>query len=181
VSTGSWVLSLTVTEVTLNLAAVVLLSGCGSPQRLSMDAMRNAAYEIPGVGHIRFENGTYDRKANGTPGHPSVHLGLVDLFEYGDLNGDGAEDAVTFLSRSFGGPELYLSLELFLNKNGSPSHTASYVIGDRVAIDSVKIAQQRINLFLITQGPDDAICCPTLHLRRILRLQNGKLLELNEP
>ena len=103
----------------------------------------------------------------------------ADIGELGDLDGDGAEDAVTFLSRSFGGPELYLSLELFLNKNGSPSHTASYVIGDRVAIDSVKIARQRINLFLITQGPDDAICCPTLHICRTLRLQNGKLLELN--
>jgi hypothetical protein len=175
------VFGLRVKEAGAGLAAIVMLSGCGSSGRLSTDALRNAVYGIPELGNIRFDNGVYDRETNDSMGHSSVHIGLVDLFEFGDLDGDGSEDAVTFLSRSFGGPEIYLSLEVFLNNKGSPSHAASYVIGDRVAIDSVKIERQSINLYLITQGPDDAVCCPTLHVCRTLRLQNGKLLHLNRP
>jgi hypothetical protein len=148
------------------------------PPHLSIDAIRNAVYEIPDVGKFTFENGAYDRPADDSLRQPPLHIGLVDLFAFGDLNGDGSEDAVTFLARSSGGPEIFLSIEVLVNDNGSPSHVASYVIGDRVAIDSVKIDRQIINLYVITQGPGDAPCCPTLHVRRNLKLENGKLIEL---
>jgi len=147
--------------------------------RLSMDAIRNAVYDIPQVGTIRFKDDAYDREADSSSGHSSVHVGFVDLFAFGDLNGDGREDVVTFVSSSFGGPEIFLSLAAFINDNGTPSGTASYLIGDRIGIDSVTIERQMINLYIITQGPGDAVCCPTLHVERKLRLQNGTLRELN--
>jgi hypothetical protein len=168
-------------ETNILFLAFILFSGCRIAPRLSTDDIRNAAYNLPKVGKIRFENGSYDRAKNDSLGESSLHVGQVDLFTFGDLNGDGSEDAVTFLARSTGGPEIYLSLEVLLNNNGVPLHTASYVIGDRVAIDSVKIEQETINLYLITQGPGDAMCCPTMHVSRKLHLQNGELVGLAKP
>lgn len=168
-------------EASVVVSAIIFLSGCGESRHLSIDPVRNAVYDIPKVGKITFKDGAYDREANDSMGQSYAHVGLVDLFAFGDLNGDGSEDAVAFLASNFGGSGIFLSLEVLLNNNGSPSHVASYLIGDRVGIDSVHIVGGLIYLHIITQGPDDPMCCPTLHIGRKLRLQNGKLVELNNP
>jgi len=163
------------------LSVIILLAGCGGSRDLSIDPVRNAVYEIPKVGKITFKDGAYEREANDSLGLSYAHIGLVDLFAFGDLNGDGSEDAVTFLASNFGGSGIFLSLEVLMNNNGSPSHVASYPIGDRVGIDSVHIVEGLIDIHIITQSPDDPMCCPTLRVGRKLRLHNGKLIELNSP
>lgn len=168
-------------KATIVVCAIILLSGCGESKHLSIESLRKAVYDIPKVGKITFKDGAYDREAIDSLGQSYAHIGLVDLFAFGDLNGDGSEDAAAFLASNFGGSGIFLSLEVLLNNNGSPSHVASYLIGDRVGIDSVHIAGGLIELHIITQGPDDPMCCPTLHVSRKLRLQNGKLIELNNP
>jgi hypothetical protein len=162
-------------------AAIILLSGCGDSAHFSTESVRNAVYDIPKVGKITFKDGAYDQEANESLGQSYAHIGLVDLFAFGDLNEDGSEDAVTFLASKSSNPGILLSLEVLINNNGSPSHVAGYLIGDRVGIDSVRIVEGLIDLHIITQGPNDSMCCPTLHVSRKLRLQNGKLMELNNP
>jgi hypothetical protein len=166
-------------KVIVVVSSIILLSGCGEPRQLSINLVRNAFYDIPNVGKITFKDGVYDREGNDSLGQSYAHIGLVDLFAFGDLNADGSKDAVAFLASHFGGSGIFLSLEVLLNNNGSPSHAASYPIGDRIGIDSVHIVGGLINLHIITQGPEDPMCCPTLHVSRQLRLQNGKLIELN--
>jgi hypothetical protein len=153
----------------LLLAALVASAGCGGAAHLSAESVRNAPYALPGIGTIRFTDGSYDRA-----GDDSLHVGQIDLFVFGDLDGDGREDALTFVSQKARGPELYLSMEAFLNRDGRPVHAAGYRLGDRVAIDSVTIDRRIVNLYLITQGPDDAPCCPTLHVRRQVALDHGE-------
>jgi len=162
------------TKAIVVVSAIIVLSGCAEPTRLSTEAVRNAVYDIPEVGKITFKDGAYDSAAN-------THIGLVDLFAFGDLNGDGAEDAVAFVSSNFGGSGIFISLEVLVNNNGSPAHVASYPIGDRVGIDSVRVVGGLIDLYIITQGPDDPMCCPTLHVSRKLRLQNNELIKLDNP
>ena len=156
----------------------MLFSGYGTSSQLEEETIRSSPYELPGIGTIRFTDGEYEGQAGDAPGASSLHIGQVDLFIYGDLDGDGAEDALTFLSSSAGGPEIVVSLEAFLNKNGRPAHAASYRIGDRVAIDSVTVDREVVHLYIITQGPDDAACCPTLHVLRKVRLQNRTFVEI---
>lgn len=166
------------------LSAIIVISGCDSSsgvKHLSLDSVRNAVYDIPRIGRIKLRDGTFDRGSDDSLGRSPVHIGSVDLFAFGDLDGDGSEDVVTFLSKRFGGPSLFLSLEVFLNKGGSPFHVASYTVGDRVGIDSVEIVRGVINVHAITQGPSDSICCPTLHMCRTLRLEKGQLIELDAP
>jgi hypothetical protein len=142
--------------------------------RLSEEAIRSAPYQIPGVGVLTFDGGAYDLG-------DSLHVGQIDLFAFGDLDGDGSKDAVTFLSTKGRGPELVISMEAFRNVGGAPVHAASSVIGDRIAIDSVTIDDRIVHLYLITQGPDDAPCCPTLHVHRKIALEGSELRLLPDP
>lgn len=144
------------------------LLGCASAPRLTTDALRGAAYRLePGGASVTFTDGAYERD--------SVRFGQIDLAAYGDLDGDGVDDAVTFLSEKGPGPEIYLSLEAFLDRDGRAVHAARTRLGDRIAIESVEVRGGMIHLALIVQGPDDAPCCPTLHVRRVLRLDGGEL------
>ncbi len=144
-----------------------------------MDSIASAVYNIPDIGKVTFKDGAFDEKSGDSLGESGAHIGLIDLYAFGDLNGDGAEDAVTFLSVNYGGSGIFLSLEVLLNKNGSASHTASYPLGDRIGIDSVKIERGVIDLHIITQAPDDPMCCPTLHVSKMLKLENGELIKVN--
>ncbi len=144
------------------------LWGCASVPRLGPDVLRAAPYRLAsGAPAVTFTDGGYDRD--------SVRFGQIDLVAYGDLDGDGVDDAVTFLSEKGPGPEIYISIEAFLDRDGRPVHAARVRLGDRIAIESVEIHHRTILLGLITQGPDDAPCCPTLHVRRALRLEGGEL------
>lgn len=155
-----------------------VLIGCGSSARLSPDAIRNAPYNIPGIGTISFDRGSYDRAPTDATGVATLHIGQIDLFAYGDLDGDGAEDAVTLLATKSGTPSIFISMEAFLNRGGMPSHAATVRVGDRVAIDSLTIGKRVVSLYLITKGPEDSICCPTLHVVKQYGFENGSFIEL---
>jgi len=164
--------------VVVRLSLLILLVGCGSTAHLTPEALRNAPYKIPGVGTIRFDAGSYDLAAPGAASGTPLHIGQIDLFAYGDLDGDGTEDAVTFLSRSDGGPQIYISMEAFLNRGGAAVHAGGTRLGDRIAIDSLSIEARTVTLSLITAGPGDSLCCPTLHVRREYAFENGSFIEL---
>lgn len=157
---------------------LIVFHGCSGSAQLTAERLRDAVYNIPGVGQIRFTDGSYSPQG----GHPTdtsfARLALVDLVAFGDLNGDGSDDAVTFVTRYGMNGEIFLSMEVFLNKSGTPVHTVSHLLGDRVAINHIGIINGLIDLRIITQGPGDAICCPTLHVSKSLRLRKG---ELREP
>jgi hypothetical protein len=157
---------------------IILITGCVDKRPLTVDSLKLATYDLPETGAITFTNGSYDRRANGFPGKTILHINHIDLYAFGDLNGDGAADGITFLSRRMEGPEIFLSMEVFLNTGGDAVHSGGAIIGDRVAIDSVTIQHQVIRLYLITQGPGDAMCCPMLHVKKEFRLVNNQLTEM---
>ncbi len=165
--------------ITLLHTLFFLVAGCSGPSRLTVIHLKQAAYQIPGLGAVTFTDGSYYPEPSDAASRGIKRIGLVDLAAFGDLNDDAIDDAVTFVARYGHNSEIYLSLEVFLNENGSPLHTASYLLGDRVAIDHVEITDGLIKLNIIVQGPGDAICCPTLHVSKVLRLHDGELEEIN--
>lgn len=168
-------------RIRMLLAAALIAAGCAGPSRLSMDDIRNAPFTLSDAGTIRFTDGAFDRAAADTHGLGPLRVGQIDLAVFGDLDGDGTEDAATFLSIAKGGPEIFLTMEGFLNDGGTPVHAGSYLLGDRIAIDSVTIEGGEVELHLIVQGPDDAPCCPTMHVRRKVRYADGAFRELPWP
>jgi hypothetical protein len=51
------------------------------------------------------------------------------------------------------------------------------LLGDRVQVQSVSIEDGQIEVRLLTQGPDDPACCPTLDTIRVFNLQDIQLVE----
>lgn len=120
-------------------------------------------------------------KADGSLSDDVVSITLntaTSTFAYGDVNGDGISDmAVTFVTSS-GGTGHFTVLAVFENKNGTPKFIASEPLGDRIVINKISVEKGTILVDLITQGPDDGLCCPTFHKINQYTLSGSSLLQI---
>jgi heat shock protein HslJ len=55
---------------------------------------------------------------------------------------------------------------------------AATLLGDRVQLLSMQIADGQVVAEIVTQGPDEALCCGTLKMRKTLEIQDGQLAEM---
>lgn len=170
-----------------------LLSSC-SPQaatpptpsptsvaKLTLDALRNAAYqsEFPASKKAKLTDGAYEEEI--VPGAASkLTIRLSDQVAYGDVNGDGADDAAVLLLSNAGGSGTFVHLAVVINDKGTPRHVASALLGDRVQIKSLAIQASEITLPMIAHGPKDPMCCPTQEVTRTFRLEEGALKLVSE-
>lgn len=98
-------------------------------------------------------------------GYVAVFI-LRDQIALGDINGDGAGDAVVPVGLNFGGTGQFVFLAALLNQGGLPVHAApaTYGIGDRPLVQALSIENGKINLAATVSGPNDPACCPTVPL-----------------
>lgn len=145
--------------------------------RLTEDALRNATYqhEFPKDGQAQLQDGKYEEAIEGSAS--KIHIALMDVVALGDLNGDGIWDAAVVLEASGGGSGTFRSLEAVINEDGAPVHVASVLLGDRVQIEELLIADQYIRVQMVTHGQGDALCCPTLRVVQLYQL-DGEGLQL---
>lgn len=146
---------------------------------LAVDALQNATYSgIYEEGPVTLTNGLYEGKAaEGGAAHPTVEY-INGGERFGDLDGDGVADAAVVLVESSGGSGVFTYLAAQLNQAGQPVAAGAVQVGDRTQIKSAAIENGQISLDIITQGPTDALCCPTLKLRKSYALQAGQLAEV---
>jgi hypothetical protein len=88
---------------------------------------------------------------------------------------DGQEAAALLLEENTGGSGIFQSLVLVVNGDDGPANAAATLLGDRVVVKSVTFAGEEIVVDMITQGPDDPMCCPTLNVIQRYALQEGEL------
>ena len=100
---------------------------------------------------------------------------MMDLVAFGDLNGDGIWDAAVVLEANGGGSGTFRSLEAVVNEDGAPVHVASALLGDRVQLEEIIIADQYIKVQMVTHGEGDAMCCPTLRVVQLYQLTEDGL------
>jgi hypothetical protein len=130
-------------------------------------ALRNAAFTLPLVKDqettFRLSNGVFDNPAE------HVHVQLVEAkTAFGDLTGHGVNDAAAILAVSFGGSGTFVWVVPVLNVNGTPVQVDRELLGDRVGVNNVSIANRQITLDLLVHGPNDPLCCPTQRLVKTL-------------
>jgi heat shock protein HslJ len=145
---------------------------------LTVEALRNATYSGIYDEPITLTDGRYEGKpfVEGDPARPTVET--IDGAElFGDLNGDGVDDAVVFLLERGGGSGAFTYVAAQLNQDGKPVDAGAVRIEDRIGVKSAAIEDGQVALDIITQGPGDVACCGTHKAHKTYTLQDGKLAE----
>ena len=104
-----------------------------------------------------------------------THMTLSEHVAFGDLNGDGAGDAVAVLIADSGGNGTFQHLAAVVNEGDQPRHAASALLGDRVRIESLAIQYGQIVVQMMAHGPDDPLCCPSRETMRVFQLAGDTL------
>jgi hypothetical protein len=130
-----------------------------SSNGLTVNLLRNGTYYAPVYGHtVTLINGAYSE--NTSSGVYTVQM--LDVYAFGDLNGDGVGDAAIILVENDGGTGQFESVIAVYNSGGSPVQAGLSQLGDRVQVNSMDISSGVIHLNMLVQGPNDPMCCPTL-------------------
>ena len=121
-----------------------------------------ATYRIEGQSErLRMRGGRWEGPA-AAPGSASVPRAQVhtDLVARGDLDGDGAEEAVVLLEHDPGGSGTFLHLAVLTRREGRTVMLASHLVGDRVQVRGLALRGREIVLEVVRAGAQDASCCP---------------------
>ncbi len=145
---------------------------------LTPEALENGVYqsEWPEDGVAQLTDGEY-RKSIVEGSATELIIRLTDI-AFGDLDGDGVQDAAVILVTDPGGSGTFYDLAAVLNRNGKPEHVATVFLGDRAEIRAFSIETGQVIIEMVTHGPDDPMCCPTQIVRNIYALEGDTLVEM---
>lgn len=145
----------------------------------TMDMLANLGYSNTALftDTVQLVNGVYTTTV--VPDAPVVaYVELTDVVAAGELNGQPAY-AVVLVSNG-GGSGVFNDLAVVTEVDGAWTNVATTGLGDRVSINSLTIENNQVVVDMITQGPDDPMCCPTQQVVVAYELQDGALVEV-EP
>lgn len=172
-------------------ATCVAGAGCGrASQSPGAPAPAPGAAAVPAASPTRVPAPTWDEMAAGTyrtlregealtlaagvwegapaaPGaasRPRAEL-LRGLHATGDLDGDGADEAVGVVLVSGGGSGTDVSLVAVRRAGGRVEDVARAPLGDRVQLKAARIEGGQLVAEVVRHGPDDPQCCPTARAR----------------
>lgn len=145
---------------------------------LTVEQLKNGRFDLPGAdgtAHpVQFEAGLFQQGDDpAAPGYAAVVM--TDSIAFGDLNGDGAEDAAAVIVENYGGTGQFVSVAAFLNQGGSPVYAASYFVDDRALVNAFAIYNGEIYLDAVIHGFEDPGCCPNFPTRQVIRLWENTL------
>lgn len=129
---------------------------------ISAEEIGRVTYRIEGeTERLRMRGGRWEG-APAAPGSATVARAQVhtDLIARGDLDGDGAEEAVVLLEHEPGGSGSFLYVAVVTRREGRAVMAASRLVGDRVQVRSLAVRGREIVLEVLRAGPGDAACCP---------------------
>lgn len=144
----------------------------------TMDALKNLSYQGTSAMEesVQLVDGVYEYE----PAPGSAARGYVqttDQVAVGELNGQPA--AAMVLVSSAGGSGVFYDLAVVAEQDGQWTNVATTYLGDRVGINSVVIENNQIVVDMITQGPNDPMCCPTEQVVVTYELQDDQLVEVS--
>jgi len=166
------------------MVASIVLAGCMgvpstpviAPPPLTELTLKNAMYHSPDWGDFQLVEGVYLRPPL-APGESAeiYKTEFRDPAVFGDLNADGIDDAIVFLSTQNGGTGHFVELAAVLNRDGRAENVSTVSLGDRVGIEAARIEAGVIILDMRVHGPNDPMCCASqLEIWRF-RLEGGAL------
>jgi len=150
--------------------------GDAANRALTINELKSGEYRSnwSDKGKIKLSDGMYKEKIAADSATELV-IKLSDKMAFGDLNGDGAEDAAVILVSDPGGSGTFYDLAAVINSNGNPQHAASVFLGDRVKVEGVSIKSGKIMVKMVTHDRTDSMCCPSLRVEQEYTLQGDAL------
>ncbi len=139
----------------------------------------NLTYTFDGKA-IALENGEYHEKPDAASATYITNIRLAPERAFGDLDGDGKRDAAVILSDAPGGSGVFGYLAAVVDRDGIPTNVATAALGDRVAVKGVAITDGTVVLDVMTHGPDDPMCCPSVAATWVYRLAGDTLVRAEE-
>lgn len=124
-----------------------------APEGLTRDALANATYSsfIIEDGKVTLANGKNVNEADGT------FYALGGPLAVGELNGSNAAAVVTV--QNGGGSGIFYGLHIMQVEDGKPREVAATLLGDRSPVLDLALADNKVVVDFVTQGPDDPFCC----------------------
>lgn len=144
----------------------------------TMDALKNLSYQGTSAmtETVQLVDGVYETPA--APGSAAMaYVQTTDLVATGELNGQSAVAVV--LNSSAGGSGMFYDLAVVTEQDGQWTNVATTYLGDRITVNSVAIENNQIVVDMITQGPDEPMCCPTQQVVVTYELQGEELVEVS--
>jgi hypothetical protein len=137
------------------------------PDLFTESYIKNATFTIEEK-TFKLQNGEYKEGTKYTAGISNIVMG--------DLNKDGKKDAVAIINNQTGGTGSFYYLVAILNKDDKPEYVASQLLGDRIAVDSLKIENNVINLDIKDHAKGTPMAAePDLEKSLNYELSNNKL------
>jgi len=96
----------------------------------------------------------------------------------GDLNGDGAVDALGSVRLSNAGTGQFYTLAVWLNSAGHPSFTALKDLDDRTPVQTISIAAGKATVVYFTRHPDEPMAQLSIKRTAVFKLSGTTLTEL---
>ena len=164
-------------------ALLLALTACGGDEQvLTWDQLENAAYPVEFVepdGIAQLEGGEFRQQA--APGSATqTVVRLAQVRSFGQIDNGNSIDAAPILIVDPGGSGTFIYLVAALNIDGQPEMAATTLLGDRVAVRSVKIVDSQIVVGMRVRGPDDPFAYLTTEVTRTYVLEGSELVLLSE-
>jgi hypothetical protein len=97
---------------------------------------------------------------------------------YGDLNGDGQQDAILFLYQETPGTGVFFYVAAMTSQNGSAKTTNTIFLGDRVAPQNIAIANgvAAVN-YIVRRDAAPMTEAPSVGVTKYVKVKGGELVE----
>jgi hypothetical protein len=139
---------------------------------VSLDTFANMTLVSPQTTEtVQLTNGVFDGEANGNP----LIIQLLPQAAFGDLNGDGLDDAALLITENTGGSGVFVSLVAMVNNGSGFDQVVSLYVDDRPLINSISIENGRIILDAVIHAVDDSMAEPTMKVVEEFTLEGSKL------
>lgn len=129
-------------------------------------------------GRATLTDGKFELFAGGAS--PVVSLALDQERAFGDLTGDGVDDAAAVLVNSPGGSGTFRILLAVTGRSGRVENVASLNLGDRLRVSDLAIESGMVTAKVLSHRDTDPLCCPSLEEARRWALQGSALVPVED-